>query len=171
MKSDIEYEVIIENNCRSPSWGAWIEILLRRILILNIMVAPPRGERGLKLCHIFPISTNIFVAPPRGERGLKFEPLGNMNCNGEGRSPSWGAWIEIKLRGIAKQFLNVAPPRGERGLKSIAHTLLMQYNSRSPSWGAWIEMQCLQEGLCNIDCRSPSWGAWIEINPTTSANL
>ena len=35
-----------------------------------------------------------------------------------GRSPSWGAWIEIFLRFVTiLHHGNVAPPRGERGLK------------------------------------------------------
>ena len=58
------------------------------------------------------------VAPPRGERGLKSKPfyfLGNINL---GRSPSWGAWIEI-LNGEV-----------ERAVEKC----------RSPSWGAWIEI-------------------------------
>ena len=33
---------------RSPSWGAWIEILLPLSLLPLSLVAPPRGERGLK---------------------------------------------------------------------------------------------------------------------------
>ena len=39
---------------RSPSWGAWIETILRALGITTIEVAPPRGERGLKhLCIIY----------------------------------------------------------------------------------------------------------------------
>ena len=34
-----------------------------------------------------------------------------------GRSPSWGAWIEIGVLAIKTTEDNVAPPRGERGLK------------------------------------------------------
>ena len=33
---------------RSPSWGAWIETQAIRILGIIFLVAPPRGERGLK---------------------------------------------------------------------------------------------------------------------------
>ena len=36
------------------------------------MVAPPRGERGLKLHDVEFDGTNDAVAPPRGERGLKY---------------------------------------------------------------------------------------------------
>ena len=34
---------------RSPSWGAWIEILVSGSYLDFLPVAPPRGERGLKL--------------------------------------------------------------------------------------------------------------------------
>ena len=34
--------------CRSPSWGAWIEIHKNYLLSPFCCVAPPRGERGLK---------------------------------------------------------------------------------------------------------------------------
>ena len=34
-------------------------------------VAPPRGERGLKLMQILYDLHHFPVAPPRGERGLK----------------------------------------------------------------------------------------------------
>ena len=37
-------------------------------------VAPPRGERGLKLRCFFPSAPKGVVAPPRGERGLKYFP-------------------------------------------------------------------------------------------------
>ena len=35
------------------------------------------------------------VAPPRGERGLKYKLSGGSQITRVGRSPSWGAWIEI----------------------------------------------------------------------------
>ena len=58
---------------RSPSWGAWIEIIKSSgSQYIDLTVAPPRGERGLK-CALRPPPP---LAPPR-------------------RSPSWGAWIEI----------------------------------------------------------------------------
>ena len=57
---------------RSPSWGAWIEIIWLQNHI------PPRA-----------------VAPPRGERGLKSMPVNCSLSAHTGRSPSWGAWIEI----------------------------------------------------------------------------
>ena len=60
--------------CRSPSWGAWIETSPHRFSPRSIVVAPPRGERGLK--HVY------------GRRRL-------IRC--DGRSPSWGAWIETVM--------------------------------------------------------------------------
>ena len=80
--------------CRSPSWGAWIEIHLSPLGISTASVAPPRGERGLKY-------------------------IGRMLIAGKiRRSPSWGAWIEISLPFALSTDIIVAPPRGERGLKS-----------------------------------------------------
>ena len=36
-------------NSRSPSWGAWIEIGFEtKNQVRKAIVAPPRGERGLK---------------------------------------------------------------------------------------------------------------------------
>ena len=58
-----------------------------------------------------------------------------------GRSPSWGAWIEMLMYTGAPSSLS----------------------GRSPSWGAWIEMPCLSLYTLPEFCRSPSWGAWIEI--------
>ena len=61
---------------------------------LSAPVAPPRGERGLKLSPNVIFITSNPVAPPRGERGLK------------------------QLAGqVGKAARYVAPPRGERGLK------------------------------------------------------
>ena len=37
---------------------------------------------------------HIAVAPPRGVRGLKFEGV-EQSWDSMGRTPSWGAWIEI----------------------------------------------------------------------------
>ena len=34
-----------------------------------------------------------------------------------GRSPSWGAWIEMAIYLAPFPLYRVAPPRGERGLK------------------------------------------------------
>ena len=57
---------------RSPSWGAWIE-MTRAITQRprSRTVAPPRGERGLKLADVQEAYGGDIVAPPRGERGLK----------------------------------------------------------------------------------------------------
>ena len=58
--------------CRSPSWGAWIEINGRQW-------RPPPTQN---------------VAPHRGERGLKSAARVPSRA-AYSRSPSWGAWIEI----------------------------------------------------------------------------
>ena len=79
---------------RSPSRGAWIEIQKNRRKGYRVAVAPPRGERGLKLDR-----TSVLDSPVR-------------------RSPSRGAWIEILCTSKVHLRGFVAPPRGERGLKS-----------------------------------------------------
>ena len=60
------------------------------------LVAPPRGERGLKCVEERAKLMKQAVAPPRGERGLKFSPNSTISAS-----------------------IVVAPPRGERGLKSL----------------------------------------------------
>ena len=56
------------------------------------------------------------VAPPRGERGLKLLAVVTVAVHMR-RSPSWGAWIEIREPATITMRYSVAPPRGERGLK------------------------------------------------------
>ena len=80
-------------------------------------VAPPRGERGLKLITLQIIPLVALVAPPRGERGLKLVVDITKQSTATSRSPSWGAWIEIALAANTLYNVSVAPPRGERGLK------------------------------------------------------
>ena len=81
-----------------------------------------------------------------------------------GRSPSWGAWIEIFSFTLPSCCTQVAPPRGERGLKSVGSSLMpVSGVRRSPSWGAWIEIQGTGGRGQEACRRSPSWGAWIEI--------
>ena len=81
------------------------------------------------------------VAPPRGERGLKYQQPAPQTVWPSGRSPSWGAWIEILVAGVCS----------------------FAVFSRSPSWGAWIEIRRGVVISAETICRSPSWGAWIEI--------
>ena len=64
------------------------------------------------------------VAPPRGERGLKLHNIIFYNCITHCRSPSWGAWIETVNKSPVLPIAQVAPPRGERGLK-LRKVLLM----------------------------------------------
>ena len=67
----------------------------------------------------------------------------------KGRSPSWGAWIEINsLKEIMEEYTEVAPPRGERGLKFAKGVVEGKSTCRSPSWGAWIE-------IARTRCRTP----------------
>ena len=155
--------------------------------VLCAVVAPPRGERGLK-CAVPPALRLLYlVAPPRGERGLKclIRLLLFVQCHR--RSPSWGAWIEMLKNSSRSKQRMVAPPRGERGLKCLSSVKKLLRYGRSPSWGAWIEIisgDTVTIGSLTVapprgerglklqpprplrqspPRRSPSWGAWIEI--------
>ena len=82
----------------------------------------------------------VVVAPPRGERGLKYHSHVELSLADCSRSPSWGAWIEIQDFTPTELMPYVAPPRGERGLK---YSYAQEHGidtRRSPSWGAWIEI-------------------------------
>ncbi len=104
--------------CRSPSWGARIENTYLSFITSHSSVAPPRGERGLKILGCFCKVWRFTVAPPRGERGLKSKHIKFILFISR-RSPSWGARIEIHpFTGLNSFDHEVAPPRGERGLKS-----------------------------------------------------
>ena len=50
------------------------------------------------------------VAPPRGERGLKLARRLLLNADCPRRSPSWGAWIETRGMGIVRTDLSVSLP-------------------------------------------------------------
>ena len=68
----------------------------------------------------------MHVAPPRGERGLKLLLKWLKKIENKRRSPSWGAWIETAYSRFISKAVKVAPPRGERGLKRLQrpyHTL------------------------------------------------
>ena len=84
----------------------------------TVNVAPPRGERGLK--------SFVFVTDVARYRGrspswgawIEIPPPLLTAYRAHRRSPSWGAWIEITLTSSTTDSARVAPPRGERGLKS-----------------------------------------------------
>ena len=48
---------------RSPSWGAWIEIIRLQNHIPPRAVAPPRGERGLKCYYGQPVGQHAQSLP------------------------------------------------------------------------------------------------------------
>ena len=89
------------------------------------------------------LHTYAMVAPPRGERGLKHYCRRPRNQAMNRRSPSWGAWIETGIQPTTSLRVYVAPPRGERGLKRHGRGARRTAYSRSPSWGAWIETGAL----------------------------
>ena len=79
----------------------------------NCVVAPPRGERGLKCSARDFFVGYKRVAPPRGERGLKFAKV---------------------ITWVAAFF--VAPPRGERGLKCRCLRLSSTFAASLPLVGS-----------------------------------
>ena len=104
---------------RSPSWGAWIEIVNGTFLQNFESVAPPRGERGLK-CDILPHLLNaVKRRSPSWGAWIEIAAPCSTSQSRPRRSPSWGAWIEIRPRRTVSMPCGVAPPRGERGLKSL----------------------------------------------------
>ena len=149
--------------CRSPSWGAWIEIWTfwkgaaadpwSLPLVGSVDRNAPELDEGDRIVESLPLVGS--VDRNRYKEGETYHT--------DGRSPSWGAWIEIRL--------------------SYGH--ICWRASRSPSWGAWIEImlylrvRCCKGSLplvgsvdrnprsevraATADGRSPSWGAWIEI--------
>ena len=78
----------------------------------------PRGVRGLKF-QVAALRENDSVAPPRGVRGLKCNMIPGTVRNKNSRTPSRGAWIEIK-----------------NGEKLMYEDIVR----RTPSRGAWIEI-------------------------------
>ena len=149
------------------------------------IVAPPRGERGLKCGGTTPSGTWLRRSPSWGawieiavrHKG-RYVQVGRSPSWGawieiimvhtyimchDCRSPSWGAWIEISLLRRYRSTALVAPPRGERGLKCGGYWAYHQSARRSPSWGAWIEIDYRRFLRKDKKSRSPSWGAWIEI--------
>ena len=77
---------------------------------------------------------NTAVAPPRGERGLKLRKSARLSRL-SGRSPSWGAWIETRRYTQAAPFQTVAPPRGERGLKQAVQRIAIGRKRVAPPRG------------------------------------
>ena len=70
-------------------------------------VAPPRGVRGLKLRSTAGEGP-VRVAPPRGVRGLKYCVPVRLLIQ-LGRTPSWGAWIEIHVLSMEKRLRSSHP--------------------------------------------------------------
>ena len=129
------------------------------------MVAPPCGERGLKSSTLTRTLQGTTVAPPCGERGLKSQGSLFVWSEYGGRSPSWGAWIEINsLRVCMMKIVKVAPPRGERGLKyDVILGFILQRHVAPPRGERGLKCHAHVPSPARSASRSPSWGAWIEI--------
>ena len=81
------------------------------------------------------------------------------------RSPSWGAWIEIRRLVARRSGSRVAPPRGERGLKYDDCDDTRELADVAPPRGErGLKSQTRERTHARPERRSPSWGAWIEIS-------
>ena len=72
---------------------------------------PPRGGRGLKSFHIYPLVSR-FSRPPRGGRGLKSHIRRHISVIHAMSPPSRGAWIEMRQSGGPGLGALVAPLAG-----------------------------------------------------------
>ena len=128
-----------------PRGERGLKLTAARIQRIAKYVAPPRGERGLKRLWMAVKSQRKKVAPPRGERGLKQKRQYALSHCRYRRSPSWGAWIETVLHnGICTKLKPVAPPRGERGLKQMIVKMMMLLIAVAPPRGE----RGLKHSLC-----------------------
>ena len=120
-----------------PSRGAWIEILLSRLINQAIQSLPSRGAW---------IEISIYKIISNNNKSL----------------PSRGAWIEIMNNRCQLQNLPSRSLHGERGLKLPQTPRTPSIHQSLPSRGAWIEIDF--PFLRGIEYPSlPSRGAWIEI--------
>ena len=78
---------------------------------------------------------STFVAPPHGERGLKLTAFG-LQASDSCRSPPRGAWIEIQNVLLHMPLGRVAPPHGERGLKSLSERYYKELQKSLPPTGS-----------------------------------
>ena len=88
------------------------------LLLTNLIVAPPRGERGLKPI-LRQIAPRIHGRSPSWGAWIETSQATAYISILSSRSPSWGAWIETWMLLKRKWENKVAPPRGERGLKQL----------------------------------------------------
>ena len=93
LKSTLDTGLATSTVPSHPSRGAWIEILLIRILRYLPASHPSRGA-WIEILGITGVAVITVSRTPRGVRGLKLEageelPAGRMS------HPSRGAWIEI----------------------------------------------------------------------------
>ena len=128
----------------------------------STFVAPPHGERGLKLTAFGLQASDSCRSPPRGawieiQNVLLHMPLGRV------APPPRGAWIEIAEREVLQRAAEVAPPHGERGLKYGKHRRCAAVLWSLPPRGAWIEI-VIESWFRRAAPSLPPRGAWIEIH-------
>ena len=110
MKSTLDTGLATSTVPSHPSRGAWIEILLIRILRYLPASHPSRGA-WIEILGITGVAVITVSRTPRGVRGLKLEageelPAGRMS------HPSRGAWIEIMTAHTSSMLSAVAPLAG-----------------------------------------------------------
>ena len=110
-----------DNGRRSrPVWGAWIEMICRKMKKPASFGRAPYGARGLKSRQQAARSTAVRGRAPYGARGLKCNKRRRRTrlC---GSRPVWGAWIEIGSACVYRKQGPGRAPYGARGLKCRYH--------------------------------------------------
>ena len=94
---------------RSPSWGAWIETTLLHRFVLPAFRRSPSWGAWIETSQYRTSAALVMVAPPRGERGLKHRIISPLVALAQCRSPSWGAWIEQFAERFIKDLIRSLP--------------------------------------------------------------
>ena len=123
-----------------PSRGAWIEINIDGVCLLDGGSHP---SRGAWIEITVPRSASSSTSrTPRGVRGLKSFTVG-LIWPIAWSHPSRGAWIEIWSTTTSDPIEDSRTPRGVRGLKFVRHLALISGLKSHPSRGAWIEINTI----------------------------
>ena len=169
-----------------PTMGAWIEIVLRRLIRLPPYVAPHDGcvdwNIDVSIKHIIHIASHptmgawieIYPLQKVKDRSPTVAPHDgcvdwNLCLSPDASSislshPTMGAWIEIfcLIPWSFKHFRRT--PRWVRGLKysSSFFSMSLRAYCRTPRWVRGLKYTC-PESYWWYEQSHPTMGAWIEI--------
>ena len=156
---------------RSPSWGAWIEMLLAtqiaRLPKASLPLvgsvdrnAPSKGaplRKPSSLPLVGSVDRNGLKRRDYAPNSPSLPLVGSVDRNfgcrphiygAPRRSPSWGAWIEIFEEPAVRAATASLPLVGSVDRNSCQWLAVCIHHRRSPSWGAWIEMRLLTLSAC-----------------------